>query len=74
MLAAFGFAKPSRLVVAMARGGLRVRGRLERLRPPRRKPRYARDLKRVKSYPGGFLVERLGTFPATMPEMDESVV
>ncbi len=74
LLAAFGFEKPSRVVVAMARGGLRLRGRLERFMPPRRKPRYAKDLKRITSYPGGFMVERLGTFPATMPDMDESVV
>jgi hypothetical protein len=74
LLAAFGFEKPSRVVVAMAHGGLRLRGRLERFMPPRRKPRYAKDLKRIKSYPGGFMVERLGTFPATMPDMDESVV
>jgi hypothetical protein len=74
LLAAFEFEKPSRLVVAMARSGLRLRGRFVRFMPPRRKPRYAKDLKRIKTYPGGFMVERLGTFPATMPEVaDESV-
>ena len=69
LLAAFGFEKPSRLAVALARGGLRLRGRIVRFMPPRRKPRFAQDLKRIKTYPGGFMVERLGTFPATMPEM-----
>jgi hypothetical protein len=74
LLAAFGFRKPSRPVVALARGGLRLRGRIERFMPPRRKPKYTKDLKRIKTYPGGFMVERLGTFPATMPEMrDESI-
>ena len=73
LLAAFGFRKPSPLVVSLSRGGLRLRGRIVRFMPPRRKPRYAKDLKRIKTYPGGFMVERLGTFPATMPEMaDES--
>jgi hypothetical protein len=74
LLAAFEFEKPSRLVVALARGGLRLRGRFVRFMPPRRKPRFAKDLKRIKTYPGGFMVERLGTFPDSMPEMaDESV-
>jgi hypothetical protein len=71
LLEAFEFEKPSRLVVALARGGLRLRGRIERLMPPRRKPRYARDLKRIRSYPGGFMVEQLGTFPSTMPDVEE---
>jgi hypothetical protein len=69
LLVAFGFEKPSPLVVSLARGGLRLRGRIVRFMPPRRRPRYAKDLKRIKTYPGGFMVERLGTFPATMPEM-----
>ena len=69
LLAAFEFQKPPRFVVAMARGGLRLRGQVERFLPPRRKPRYAKDLTRIKSYPGGFMVERLGTFPASMPDL-----
>ena len=74
LLAAFEYEKPSRLAVALARGGLRLRGRVVRFMPPRRKPRHAKDLKRIKTYPGGFMVERLGTFPARMPDMaDESV-
>lgn len=71
LLAAFGFEKPSRVAVALSRGGLRLRGRLVRFMPPRRRPRYVKDLKRIKTYPGGFMVERLGTFPATMPDMAE---
>jgi hypothetical protein len=67
LLEAFGYDKPPRLVVALSRGALRLRARVVRLLPPRRRPTYARNLKRVSSYPGGYLVERLGTFPATMP-------
>jgi hypothetical protein len=74
LLAAFGFEKPSRLVVALSRGSLRMRGRIVRHMPPRRKPRHAKDLKRIKTYPGGFMVERLGTFPATMPEMADDPI
>src|SRR5215207_4426801 len=62
LLEAFGFRKPPRIVVALARGGLRMRGRFVRLMPPRRRPQYARDLKRIRSYPGGYFVEKLGTF------------
>ena len=74
LLAAFGFDKPSPRVVSLSRGALRLRGRIVRFMPPRRKPRYAKDLKRIKTYPGGFMVERLGTFPATMPEMADDPV
>ncbi|MEJ7634061.1 oxygenase MpaB family protein [Aeromicrobium sp.] len=71
LLAAFEFKRPPRLVVALARGGLRLRGRIERFMPPRRTPRFATDLNRIRTYPGGFMVERLGTFPATMPEITQ---
>lgn len=65
---AFGYRRPPRVVIALSHAALRMRGRLVRLLPPHRKPRYGRDLKRVRSYPGGFLIERLGTFPETMPD------
>ena len=68
LLAAFGYAKPPRPVVWLSRAALRMRARIVRFMPPRRKPRRAIDLKRIKSYPGGFMVERLGTFPSTMQE------
>lgn len=77
---AFRFKKPSRPVIWLARGGLKVRARIERFMPARRKPVHANDLKRIKSYPGGFMVEKLGTFPtpkdgAVMTEMsNESTV
>lgn len=80
LLAAFEFRKPSRLVIWLARGGLRMRARIERFMPARRKPVHANDLKRITSYPGGFVVEKLGTFPtgmssAKLPDMsDESTV
>ncbi|WP_332641724.1 oxygenase MpaB family protein [Aeromicrobium sp.] len=75
LLKAFAYKKPSRPVVWLSRASLRMRARIVRLMPPRRKPQHAIDLKRIKSYPGGFIVERLGTFPESMPEMkDESTV
>ena len=64
---AFRFRKPPRPAIWLARGGLRARARLVRFMPARRKPVHANDLKRIKSYPGGFMVEKLGTFPVGMP-------
>ncbi len=75
LLEAFGFEKPSRPVVWFSRASLRARARFVRLMPARRKPVRVNELARIKSYPGGFIVERLGTFPSNMPEMsDESAV
>lgn len=66
--AAFDYPRPSRLMVWLAHGSLRARGRLVRFLPPRRKPKYLRDTHRVRSYPGGFMIDKLGTFPATMSQ------
>ena len=63
----FGYRHPPKVVVALSHLAVRLRGRFVRLLPPRRKPQYANDLKRIKSYPGGYLIEKLGTFPETMP-------
>ena len=63
LLAAFGYHAPPAWVVRVARGGLRLRGRLERLLPARREPLTVRDLRWIRSYPDGFDVEAMGTFP-----------
>jgi hypothetical protein len=65
---AFDYPRPSALLVRLAHGSLRARGRLLRFFPPRRRPKRLADNHRIRSYPGGFMVERLGTFPATMPQ------
>lgn len=70
LLAAFGYRKPPAPVRWASRAALRLRGRFIALLPARRKPTYARDLARVKSYPNGHIVARLGTFPETMPTDD----
>lgn len=69
--AAFKYPEPSRLMRSLAHGSLVARGRLIRFFPPRRKPSYLRDTHRVRSYPGGFMIEKLGTFPSTMPTDEE---
>ena len=63
LLRAFGYSAPPALVVALARAGLRLRGRLERLLPARRIPVRVRDLRWIRSYPDGFDVDLMGTFP-----------
>lgn len=64
---AFGYAAPPRAVVRAARGGLRARGRAERVLPARRRPLRVEDLRWIRSYPDGYEVEQLGTFPGGCP-------
>ncbi len=59
---AFRYDAPPRWVQHLARRSLRARGRAVRLLPPRRRPYDPRRSHRIRSYPGGFMVERLGTF------------
>lgn len=63
LLRALGYSAPPAPVVALARAGLRLRGRLERLLPARRTPVRVRDLPWIRSYPDGFDVDLMGTFP-----------
>jgi hypothetical protein len=67
LLEAFGYRTPPAPVVHLARAGLRLRGRLERLLPARRDPLTVRDLRWVRSYPDGFDVDAMGTFPRRCP-------
>jgi ER-bound oxygenase mpaB/B'/Rubber oxygenase, catalytic domain len=67
LLAAFGYRAPPAPVVRAARAGLRLRGRLESTLPARRTPVHARDLPRIRTYPDGFDVDALGTFPRGCP-------
>jgi hypothetical protein len=67
LLAAFGFRRPPRVVVRAARAGLRARGRVESLMPARRRPLHSPDLPRIRSYPAGYHVDALGTFPRGCP-------
>jgi hypothetical protein len=63
LLAAFGYRPPPPLLRRAVRGGLQLRGRAERLMPARRRPFHARMSRTVRSYPDGYDVTRLGTFP-----------
>jgi hypothetical protein len=61
--AAFQYPDPGRVSEALAFAGLRARALIERALPPRREPRYVRDLPEFAIYPDGYRVEELGTFP-----------
>jgi hypothetical protein len=67
LLAAFGFPRPGRTMRTLARTGLRARGRVVRLLPPRQEPYFVRQLPQVRSYPDGYEVAGLGTFPHGCP-------
>jgi hypothetical protein len=67
LLTTFGYRAPSPLAVRLSRTALRTRGRVERLLPPRRKPKFARQQRTIRSYPHGYDVAELGTFPQGCP-------
>ncbi|AOW95179.1 L-aspartate oxidase [Rhodococcus sp. WMMA185] len=67
LLDAFGYPRPSPLFRRLARGALKARARLIRFYPVRTVPKFARDLSSIRSYPHGYEVEKLGTFPTTCP-------
>jgi hypothetical protein len=67
LLDAFGFPRPNPLLRVLVRGGLKARGRVVRCLPARRQPYFARQLPQIRSYPGGYEVDRLGTFPPGCP-------
>ncbi|WP_458248068.1 oxygenase MpaB family protein [Streptomyces sp. MAI_2237] len=63
LLRAFRYTPPSPATRALVDRGVRARGRLVRLMPPRRTPHHARQNREVKGYPDGYRLERLGTWP-----------
>jgi hypothetical protein len=60
LLEAFGFPRPSPAMRRLVAAGLRLRGRLVRLLPPRRRPRLRTEMRRPATYPDGYAIERLG--------------
>ncbi|SDO59041.1 hypothetical protein SAMN05660199_02233 [Klenkia soli] len=67
LLAAFRYPKPNPVLAAATRAGLRARGRALRFAAPRTEPFYARQLPTIRSYPDGYDVSALGTFPGGCP-------
>ena len=67
LLDAFHYRRPSRWERGLADGALRLRASVVRFLPPRKDPLFARQLPNVRSYPQGYDVDRLGTFPPGCP-------
>lgn len=59
---AVGFPKPSQGMRRLVEGSLKARGRFIRLLPPRKRPRLLTQIK-TRTYPKGYQIEQLGTFP-----------
>jgi hypothetical protein len=67
LLEAFGFDDPGDLARLVSRAALRARARVVAVLPPRRRPHLVRDTSRIRSYPGGFSIPQMGTFPGGCP-------
>ncbi len=61
---AFRYSDPGPMARALAGAALRGRAAVVRRLPPRRRPRYVRQVPEFAIYPGGYEVDRLGTFPS----------
>jgi uncharacterized protein (DUF2236 family) len=59
---AFGFPAPSPRFEQLVRGGLKARAKVVRFLPPRRKPRWPREMPQVRTYPNGYRIDEVGTF------------
>jgi ER-bound oxygenase mpaB/B'/Rubber oxygenase, catalytic domain len=62
---AFRYDAPPVLVQRLSRAGLRARGVVLRAFPARRSPKRIEDISWIRSYPNGYVLEQLGTFPST---------
>ncbi|MFW0797224.1 oxygenase MpaB family protein [Gordonia sp. CPCC 205515] len=67
LLNAFHYRKPGRFARWASIAGLKARARVVAVLPSRRKPRLVRDMPRIRSYPNGFDVDKLGTFAPGCP-------
>lgn len=60
---AFRYDAPPAVVQRLSRAGLRARGRVLRAFPARKDPKRIEDISWIRSYPNGYVLEQLGTFP-----------
>ncbi|MHA3701336.1 oxygenase MpaB family protein [Jatrophihabitans sp. YIM 134969] len=67
LLDAFDYAHPPTWQRRAATAGLRARGAFLRRRPPRMQPRRFVHSPNFRSYPGGWDIETVGTFPPSCP-------
>ena len=67
LLEAFGYQDPGWLVRTASESALRLRAKVVALLPPRRRPVYMHEMRRITTYPGGFDVAAMGTFAPGCP-------
>lgn len=60
LLEAFGFPRPSKFRRLLVESALRAKARINRILPPRRKPRLRTQDIKHRSYPNGYTIEQLG--------------
>jgi uncharacterized protein (DUF2236 family) len=65
--AAFHYPRISAFEQALSRGAVWLRGRVVRFLPPREEPVFARHVPNFRSYPDGYEISALGTFPRGCP-------
>ncbi|WP_418060608.1 oxygenase MpaB family protein [Pimelobacter simplex] len=63
LLDAFGYAPAPPLAKRLSLAAMRARARVLRHTPSNRRPTFTADLPRIKSYPDGYRLADLGTFP-----------
>ncbi|GAA3739617.1 oxygenase MpaB family protein [Salinactinospora qingdaonensis] len=67
LITAFGYRSPSRLWRMAANAALRTRARIVRHMPPREEPMLVENSGKIRSYPDGYDVNQIGTFPKGCP-------
>jgi hypothetical protein len=65
LLDAFGYPRPSTLERGFFLGAMKVRARLLRLFPARSAPKWVSAYGYFRTYPAGYDIDRLGTFPGS---------
>ncbi|AZG47362.1 oxygenase MpaB family protein [Gordonia insulae] len=67
LINAFKLDDPGPVARTISSGALKARARLLAVLPPRRKPALVQNMPRIRSYPDGFDIERMGTFAGGCP-------
>ncbi|MFW0790588.1 oxygenase MpaB family protein [Gordonia sp. CPCC 205333] len=67
LLNAFGYRDPGATIRTLSVNALRLRARLLSVLPSRTEPMHIHDMPNIKSYPSGYDLAEMGTFPTGCP-------
>lgn len=67
LITAFRYPEPGPVARALSVGALKARARALRYFPARRKPALVQNMPRIRSYPNGYDIEKMGTFAPGCP-------